>query len=539
MLRPEGTKDPENFPLGYIPLQGSEAIDFVYDAVKKGHFVASRTTLEVVHNAYMGVHKLLLAEFVTEDASVEELIALQHRRRELLSRVLVSRCFWEHSDFNDPMLNQSFGRQNDLFDNYQWSQVLWKEFKAFAEQWYPVSDHSHLPYGDYMKLIEGFYHFKEGVRMRPLLPRGHKLRPAFGTVVPNKLVRDPLALYMTWLKQFRTALPLNRCLVVRGGCGVAALATRLCGIQMVRMTDPSPFAVRSAKADATRLGYLYRHMSFVTADMFPPSSVPNNKYKLIMYYPDQHLLQGIYDDDTSETFAPGLSGLDGDLEQFFEKAGEYLDDAGVLVVVCTNFTSLIRPGKPHPVEYEVKANRRWMVLDYYDRRVVVRPTVRAGDFELPLAGRLRKQLRCELWVLHKTTSLGHFGWMHGIPGAVPPATAVRAWANKSAINGRRRILKSQAELGGADWGEYKDRMLRAMQEQTGEPEDDEAQEMRMAIDPTYPMELAQQSRMLVEANMAARRDFHERVAAEFTDQSPREAFDKWASRIRSELKPRV
>jgi hypothetical protein len=556
VLRPEGTRNPGVYPLGYIPLHGRETIDFIYDAVKQGHFVASRTTIEVIHNAYVGVQKLLLNEYAVADdvdgadeyahadepsgSSLPGLLALHHRRRELLNRILIARSFWEHADFNDPELNVSFGRQNDFFDNYQWSQTLWKEFKAYAEQWFPVSEHTHLRYGEYMRLIESFYVAKEGVRMSPLLPKSYKLRPAFGVTPPNRTARDPIILYTTWLREFRSALPLNRCLVVRGGCGVAAMATRLCGVPMVRMTDPSPFAIRSAKADAARLGYLFRHMSFVTADMFPPSSIAGGsspKYKMIFYYPDEHLLQGVYDDDTSETFAPTLSGFEGDLEQFFERAGEHLDDCGVLVVACTNFSSLVRPEKPHPVEYEVRANRRWMVLDYYDRKVSAagRPTVRADDFALPLAGKLRKSLRCELWILHKTSSLGHFGWMHGVPGAAPPATAVRAWANRSAMAGRRRVLKAQAAMDGSDWGDFKDRMLRALQEQSGDAEDDEAQEMRMAMDPTYPLELAEQSRKAVEANMRSRAEFHELVASEFpTDgsRSPRQAFDSWAARLR-------
>ncbi|RNE97065.1 putative pyruvate dehydrogenase (lipoamide) kinase [Trypanosoma conorhini] len=193
----------------------------------------------------------------------------------------------------------------------------------------------------------------------------------------------------------------------------------------------------------------------------------------------------------------------------------------------------LKPQEPNPIEYEIKVNRRWILLDYYD--VPIRnkgvlshiPTEHRSRFPKEL----RKQLRSELWILHKVESLNHFAFIHQIPGAQPPSSVASYWRNKTINKLRRSVMKNQVELMGGDWGDYKKRMMQMLQEQSGDDEDDVAQSVRMALDPTYPLELAERSRVAVERNMEIERAFHADVAKRFITDSPRECFDVKCAKI--------
>lgn len=93
------------------------------------------------------------------------------------------------------------------------------------------------------------------------------------------------------------------------------------------------------------------------------------------------------------------------------------------------------------------------------------------------------------------------------------------------------MLKEQVELMGGDWGEYQQRMLRVLQEQPGDDEDDITAALRMSMDPSYPTVLAKRAKVAVEQNLLKDDAFHKQVATEFSNISPREAFDQWAARM--------
>lgn len=530
MLRPEGTKDSTAYPRGFVPLSGNESIETVFELVKAGHFVCPQHKIEVIHNAHVGVHRLLLRELPPLD--FEALVHLQRRHRELASRILIPRDFWLLEDFNNSELNSSFGIQNFLFDNFQWSQVLSKRFVQYVDKWFPLSDHSHTTYSEYMSLLRAFAAQEEGVRALPLLPKNARLRPAFEVKFPTKAQREPMMLYRVWLQNFRKPLMLQRALVVRGGCGLLALVTRTCGVPMVMMTDPRPTAIETLRRDVSKLPSNFHHIRFQVSSLLPEGAVNRRdpespaRFDLIVYYPDQHLMQGFGDD--SYAFAPGTVGFRGDLEQFFEKAGEFLTDHGVVVVCCTNLTSLAEPKKPHPIEYEVKVNRRWVILDYYDRPMPAQQPM-AGDVDrttsIPLLRDLRRQLKSELWVLHRVESLKHFAHIHKIPGAEAPSLAAAHWRFKGLATHRRRMMKQQVELMGGNWGEYKDRLLHMLQETSNDDEDEVTQAVRMALDPTYPSILAGRAKVTIEQMLEADKRFHEAVLRDFSDKSPREVCD--------------
>lgn len=544
-LRVDGTAAPQRFPKGYVPLTGDEPIDTVFDMLKEGHFVAPTKTIESIHNVHIGVRKLLLKEL--PHATFDEVVHFQRRHRELSAKILVQRDFWALDDYNDSELNRSFGIQNLYFDNYQWSTKLWKEFITFASRWFPLNDHSHLMYDEYLKLLRAFSASIEGLRVLPLLPKNARLRPSFCSPVPSKLQRQPMVLFRVWLENFRKPLGLQKALVVRGGCGLLALVTRSCGVPMVRMSDPSPSAVEAARKDSLQLASLFHSISYQVASLFPDEightrseSTGNNdeasrkgKYDLIVYYPDQHLLQGFGDEPYA--FAPGMIGYRGDLEAFLEQAGEYLTENGVVAICTSNFSALADPSAPHPIEYEVKVNRRWIILDYYDRELT--KAIAQGDPDgvssVPLLGEMKKKLKAELWVLHRVESLKSFAHIHKIPGAEAPSTTRGHWRHKSLSTHRRRAMKQQVELMGGNWGDYKERLVNMLQDTNDKDEDETAEAVRMTLDPTYPSVLAERARVAMEQNQKEKLEFHEAVRTTFRDQSPRAVFDAHASQVQA------
>ncbi|KAH8609587.1 hypothetical protein ERJ75_001195100 [Trypanosoma vivax] len=528
VLRPEATKDPHRYPLGYVPLDGSESIDSVWTLVRSGFFVAPLNKVEVIHKVHTGIRHIAISEY--PPACCFDIIALNIKLKEICSRLLIRRDFWALDDFNDPEMNTSFGVQNVYFDNFKWSQVLWKRFQIFVEEYFPVAEHTHLTYDEYIQLMRSFSHFEQGYSLFPLLPRKYKIHPPFGVPTLSKVDMEPLLLYSKWLQNFRGPLMLNKALIVRGRCGECAMVTRHCGVPIVRSVDPNYRAVASARKDTELMGKHFNTISFRVGEMFLPLDTrmdsSRKKSDLIVYYPDQGVYE-TYFTNYSGGYASCMEGFAGMLEQFFEEAVHHLSDFGVVVICCTNIYSLLKPYEPNPIEYEIKFNRRWVVLDYYDLPIrskgVLSHIPAQHRFKLPHS--LMGSLRSELWILHKIEAIGHFAYIHNIPGSKPPSCAAMHWKNKNISKLRRMVMKNQIDDLGGDWEAYKERFMHLLREQNGDDEDDMAQSIRMAMDPSYPQELANRARIAVETNIEAKRAFHVDVSSRFGEVSPRECFD--------------
>ncbi|CAJ1028429.1 hypothetical protein, conserved [Leishmania lindenbergi] len=525
-LRPECTVDSTRYPLGYIPMDGSESIDSVYALLKRGHFVAPLNRIEVIHKVSLGVRALCRSEYPV--LATQDVLTLYLREKEILGRVLIRRDFWTLMDFNDAELNQSFGVQNLYFDNYKWSQVLWRRFVAYVEEYFPVAEHTHLLYGEYVQLIRSFSSFEQGTSVKPALPKAIRLHPPYGALMPSKFTQEPILLLKRWLLNFRGPLMLHKALVVNAGSGVLAFVTKLCHVPMVRGVDPRPRFVEACRKDAARSPKL-SNVSFQVAEMFPDvtdgmhEGPRKGKYDLVVFYPDEEIVSALWDGE-NDPYAPTSQGYAGKLEAFFEAVGPHLVENGVIALCCTNIHALLFPDAPHPIEYEVKLNRRFVILDYYDAPARYSGKIRTRFLEpaIECHPQWEKKLRSEVWILHKTESIGHFGFIHGIPGAKPPN--MEKWRTKTMGLERQKALKDHVRLMGGDWGDYKGRLLRMLQEQTEEPEDDVAESIRIALDPSYPGVLAEGARKAVEAGEKEKQEFHRSVALEFCDCSPREAF---------------
>lgn len=545
VLRPESTVDPERYPQGYVALTGHEPIEAVYALLVQGHLVAPQRLIETVHTVYQGVRLLCASEYPI--LSVQDIVTCHARTSELLSRILIPRDFWTLEDFNDPELNSSFGVQNLYFDNYKWSQVLWRRFQSFVDHYFPLGEHSHLLYAQYVQLIRSFAVFEQGTVAYPVLPRAIKLHPPYGSTALSKSALEPLVLLKRWVGNFRPLLRLSSALVVRASSAVVPFVVRMAGVPMVRGVDPSPRAIEACRNDA-RADRRLSTVSFQVAELFPEANgeATRRTYDLVVYYPDDDIVSTFWNDGDGVTNFVGGFGDSGhattsrttrfsdDLSYFFERVGEYLSESGVVAICCTNVNSLLHPHVPHPIEFEVKHNRRFVIMDYYDAPMRHRTSslsTKKVNGRVNHLYHMADKVRSELWILHKVEAIHRFGYIHGIPGAKPPPTALHRQA-RAKMRQRRAVLKQHAELMGVEWGDYKSRMASMMQEQCDEPEDDYAEVVRMASDPTYPAELANRARTAVEANIAADAQFHKSVAQEYGDSavSPRDAFDrKWLS----------
>lgn len=518
-LNPQTAEGTTKYPSGFVSLDGSEPIEVVYSLVKSGLFISPRNKIETIHQAFVGVKQLCVTEcpVVTPNDLCKVLIT----QSELLNRVLIPRDFWTLSDFNDPELNRSYGVQNLFFDNYKWSQVLWKRFQQFVEEYFPLSEHTHLRYQEYEELIRSFAAFEKGLRLYPVLSKDVRLHPPFGIRPPSRYALEPLKLLKLWIRNFKSPLMLNKALIVNCGCGTSTFAIKQCGIPMVCGVDSRPRAIRGCRKDA-EIHRTYSTMKFQVGELFP-STMSQQKYDLIFFYPDEDLIEMCCGSSTS-MYAPSFTGYKGKLEQFFDEVDSYLSDTGVIAIASSNLMSILRPFEPNYIEYEIKVNRRFVVLDYVDAlmKSTVKPQMLSSTISLPHEA--QRKIRSELWILHKLKAIDKFGYLHGIPGATPPSTLGR-WKVSTMNLGRQHRIRKVVEQSGEDWGTYKGRLLTMLQEKNDVEEDELAETVRMTMDPTYPEELAKKSRKRVLQKMHEESQFHNIVATTFKDKSPREVFD--------------
>lgn len=560
-------------------------IETLAAAIDKGEYLLSETKMEHVHRAYL--HLLPLVEAKQRPSSIEtydDYLAVQQAKVRASNLLLLKRSFWEYDDFRDAELCRSFGLQSVIFDTYAWNNRLATEFQDYVDKYFSMSDHSHLTYFEYCQLLRYFYFSYAGIAVRPAFTsKKDKLRPEFGVPVPEGPARAPIALFRNWISNFQRTLGIHNALVIKTGCGIVPMVARDCGVRRVMGVDPDPRAILSATRDARRLRF--HDIAFKVGSFFPDDAVfqadgdddsadsnaaylkeheteapavdqrngKKSKFDMIVYAPDVSFLQlSARSSNGVDTYAPSMTGLRGDLDRFFEEAHRYMNTGprgSIVVILFSNFLQLAYPKEPHPIELEIKTNRRWVLLDYFDRSMDAKlhlSDVTGLGARLKVFRNMASELRAELWVLHRVEDMFKFGWMHGIPGC-RPAGAGGGGGELFSAQGQRRMALRRAQLlkdkvmsENGNWGEYKQRMLRAMQEIQDHPaaedggddqllqslpEDDVAQSVRMAIDPTYPDRLAAQARRAVEANLQKRRQFHAEVATKFLTESPRQRHD--------------
>lgn len=438
--------------------------------------------------------------------------------------VLVRRDFWVYDDYTNAETFRMGGPAALLFDGYKWCTELHGAFKEYVERFFPERDHTHLLYAEYVRLLHHFRYSLLGKNFPSVLPPWMKLRPHYGVPIPPRAMLPPHELYAAWLAKFTKPLGINEALVCRAGCGIAAFATRM-RVAMVAATDPSPRAVASLVEDRARYRSRLNRLHLSVSDLAPSQGGKFDLVTLPLGAPALDPDSGVVD----STFAPGFAGLRGELEHFFENVSDLLKPGGVVAVLFSNIHELAEPGQPHPIEHELRANRRFVLLDYHSAKmksIVVNDAAtvaRASADDIAGGRRAPLELRAELWVLHRLEDLPHFAWVHGVPGARAPDHVAQRWASKTFQQKQARLIRQRVEDQGGNWNDYQSRLLQFMQS-SPEDEDAVAQAVRARLDPTYAESVAQRTKKIIEARLAAERASLERLKQQSA--SPRDAYDR-------------
>lgn len=532
MLRVHETRDPERFPLGYAPITSDTRPGEALHLVREGHYIMCERSMGLADDTFRAVSHLLELEHPAE--TYADLVAQHDAKVNLAQRLLVKREFWDHDDFLDMQHFTSAGPENAFFDNYKWTTELWKEFRTYVERYAPTAEHSHITYGDYRQLMRYFAGTKLGMNTHGALPKKVKLQPTYGLELPTQTSMIAFQMYRAWLDSFVRSYGIKRALVVRAGAGIAALQTRL-AVKHVTATDPRVTALETIRAESKREKHLFGRIDAKMADMFPAND--DRKFDLVTFAPHVPFI----DTESGEMvnkYAPTMTGVRGALEQFFEGVSERLAPRGIAVVLFNNGLSMAEPLQPHPVEHELRANRRFVLLDYYSKPPKRISSLHVEDAAHNAAVRMHRALqaryRGEVWVLHKLEDLHAFGWVHGIPGSEPPPDVAAAWHGVSLQAKRIAMMKQRVSEMGGLWGDYKDRLLDMLRADAGE-DDEVSAAVRARLDPLYAETKAQEAKHVVLRNIEARRTFNADVAASFVNRSPRDAFDAEAADVRAAL----
>jgi SAM-dependent methyltransferase len=428
-------------------------------------------------------------------------------------KLLIRRDFWEYDDYADVNTFVSVGPQFTLFDNYKWTTELAQQFRGYAELWFPTNEHTHLEFVTYTRLLRHFRLTLIGAACPTVLPRWVKLKPRYGVAIPRRQAMAPFELYTHWLSHFHKALGIRRALVCRAGSGVAAFATRFY-VPFVSATDPSPEAVLSMDADRKRQVHRFTRMKMEVAATIPEDGA---EYDLITYAVGAPMLD-VDSGSRDYAFAPSFTGIRGDLEAFFEDAANRLKPGGVLVIPFSNVHQLAEPDQPHPIEHELRANRRFVLLDFYQQPM--KGNIIDNEF---VTTKIRFRARAELWVLHRLEDLPAFGWIHGVPGAQVPSHILSTGNNSVTFTRKRlKLMRSRVEEQGGDWADYKGRLMQILSDNSGD-EDEVAMMVRAKLDPTYAEEVAEKCKQHILRKLEHRDEEVRRIGQQ--PSSPRDRYD--------------
>ena len=550
-IRPLETLDPETNGVRILnPSQ--DTFDLVYAQLRKGHYIQVEESLETAAKYHQYVTYLCQMEFPVVD--VPSLIHQQSVAEATAQRLVLSREFWMLPDFQNRPLNTSFYRHILYFEETHWNDSIYKQFIEFAEKAYPLTLHSHLSITDYLALVDSFAAWRNGVCFPHLLGK-IRLHPLFGVKIPKPVHLQPVALFLKWFSRMQAPLMLQRLLCLNVGSGALPFSLSRYKTELVFNTDPNPRAIYSMILDARKFkeGKFHSRLQFQTAPLFPELFHPHSTYRVphtdeerpvtewdmrhgrpipfdcVVYTPS--VLQLSHYESHESPYAPGLTGIDGDLEFFFEHAGAYLRNWGVAVVVTSNFRTLLEPEKPHPVEFEIKHHRRWVVLDYFDAPMVYKDLQHEEreDWIPDFIRRIRVSLRAEVWVLHPLEAIEHFAFLHGVPGAEPPELITGAWHRKRLKHYQRKVLQECAESTGSTVRDLKTRLASVLEYPSSEiPEDEETEYLRMRLDPhTYIQELGKRRQKHIALRDLRREEVQQQIAQRYPSyapQSPRDAF---------------
>ena len=525
-----------SFPENLRVLNSSnDTIDSIYPYLRAGKHVLVKDSLELAAKFQHYLVELCQMEYPAVD--VPSLVHQQAVIHSMNKCLLIDRDFEVFPDFIDAVNNTSFSAHLQYFEETHWNKSIGREMLQYAEKVYPKISHAYLSVSSYLTLVDSFAASRNGVSYPRLLGKT-RLRPLFGVHVPKAIHLQHIQLFLTWFRTMQKPLMLNRVLCLNTGLGVLPLSLSQNKLQGVLCTDPNPRAIEGMLGDVQsfRDGKFKDKLVCQNAALFPKIDTSKILFDCVVYSPD--LLRFSTYEVHETPYAPGLSGIDGEFESFFENAASCMRDWGVAVVVTTNFRTLIEPGKPHPVEYEVKHNRRWVVLDYYESPMRgLADKHDENEFVPDFVQRVKSSLRAEIWILHTISSIGQFGFVHGIPNANPPDAVRDIWGTKKLKNYQRTVIRECAQSLGATVKNIKARLASVLSDADNQMEnDDEGEYIHMKLDPANFLKKIQcKQEEFLRVREAKRQSYETDIQENFPSfRSPRDAFDeKWDSVHRS------
>ena len=506
-----------------------DSIDNIYPFLRAGRNILVKESLEVAATYQHYLVELCQLELPAVD--VPSLVQQQCVTKAMNDCLLIDRDLESYPDFIDAFANTTFSLHREYFEETHWNKSIGREMLKYAEAVYPKISHQYLSVATYLSLIDAFAASRNGVAY-PKLLGSSRLRPMFGVHVPKAIHLQHVQLFRTWFRTMRKPLMLDRVLCLSSGLGVLPLA--LCEFKLhgIFCTDPNPRAIESLveSLKTYREGSYKDTVICQNAALFPQLDTSKLKFDCVVYSPD--ILRFSTYEVHETPYAPGLSGIDGEIETFFEKAAEYLRDWGVAVVVTTNFRTLLEPSKPHPVEYEIKHNRRWVVLDYYEAPMKrLDHAFPESEFTPKFVQRVRDSLRAEIWILHTVEAIGQFGFVHGVPNAAPPDAVRSSWGNRRLKQYQKRVIRECADSIGTTVRNIRDRLASVLSDaDESADKDSEAEYIQMKLDPArFMAKLKAKREEYLKTRDADRLEREEHIARSYAGQSPRDVFDtKWA-----------
>ncbi len=221
---------------------------------------------------------------------------------------------------------------------------------GWLDELYPDMSDFFLAFPQVQGLNSSWQWFLKGVRF-PVLK--HEIYPWHGTYFPTRF--DHLMLFDNWLNQYSG----NRAVAmdIGTGCGVLAFMLLDRGFKHVLATDINPNAVMTVRENARHQG-LDDRIEARVSNLFDSGIFDGygRKSDLIVCNPpwlpmdpdrDTNLL------DMAIYFEPDF------FDRFFSEAGRCLNENGRLVVLFSNLGQSAGMEAVHPVEEELKNNRRF------------------------------------------------------------------------------------------------------------------------------------------------------------------------------------
>lgn len=334
--------------LAVFPVDKSTAFKDVFEIISEGNFVL----IEDLYSTGLQLMNTLKKRF----SNLEKSNFKQSRKerggyRELSHRILVE------VENHQLLLKKA--------PDIPWLKKLYSEEEYFA-----------ISFPDAQALNSSWQWYKNGIAIPGL---SHKIHPWYGVYFPTRF--EHIELFNNWLNEYGG--DKKRAYDIGSGSGILSFLLEKSGFKKVWATDINPNAIKSMEEEINK--HHYKKIEFKLGKLFADE---NSKADLIVFNPpwlpeptkNNHLDAAVY--YSEELFS-----------EFFQQSKERLYADGKLVLLFSNLVNLTHPDETHPIEEELKNNKRFE-LDKLLKKQVSKASQKTKRY-----GSRRSQEMVELWIL--------------------------------------------------------------------------------------------------------------------------------------------